>query len=464
MLLSADIVDAEDARVLTTIGPLSAPAGQLEGGVEPLRDRVMTAIALRVDPKLKAWVYASNAPSTFESYRELRLGIDAFVATELAEATVHFGKAAALDSASATPLVWAAFARAYYWDTAADSILTELGASHRRMGPWDDAMVGLVKAFRGGDLPLAHRAAHAVASVVPNSEWRVLVASTAMSENRAKEALRVLRAVDPADGWINGWEFYWATIAQAYHLLGEFREELENDRRALTYWPNNMTLVQFEFKALGSLGWVAELGRRWDEVSGVRLRVPNFGPFGQETAELRAHVGTAAARPFYDRLLAQKRSQLGKGDSVGSDEDIRGGIASDLAMSGRVGAARAVLDSLLPVGQVPAYGLLVLDGEISAMQGDRDRAHRALAELEHPSVGPKTVGPTIGQDFPELDRAAIHALLGEKAEAVALIEQATRRGFAYRHVIHIIPGMDLLKGYPPFDALVRPVDSPETPR
>jgi hypothetical protein len=98
------------------------------------------------------------------------------------------------------------------------------------------------------------------------------------------------------------------------------------------------------------------------------------------------------------------------------------------------------------------------------MQGDRDRAHRALAELEHPSVGPETVGPTIGQDFPELDRAAIHALLGEKAEAVALIEQATRRGFAYRHVIHIIPGMDLLKGYPPFDALVRPVDSPETPR
>ncbi len=277
MVFSADIIDRNADRILTTIGPASAPVGQPGGGVELLRDRVMTAIALRVDPKLKAWVYASNAPSNYESYRELRLGIDAFVAMQLAEATLHFGKAAALDRASPTPLVWAAFARAYYWDTAADSILAELDASHRRMGPWDDAMVALVKAFMRGDLPLAHRAAHAVAAAAPNSEWRVLVASTAMSENRAREAQRVLRAVDPAAGWINGWEFYWVTLDQSHHLLGDFRDELGDDRRALKHWPNNGLLIGLEFKALPALGWIDELERRWDEVSSVRERNPAFG-------------------------------------------------------------------------------------------------------------------------------------------------------------------------------------------
>ncbi len=101
------------------------------------------------------------------------------------------------------------------------------------------------------------------------------------------------------------------------------------------------------------------------------------------------------------------------------------------------------------------------------MQGDRDRAHKALAQLEQASVPEeKRIGPTIGQSLGhhfEGDRITIHALLGEKAEAVELLQETTRAGNAYRHVLHAVLGLDLLKGYPPFDALVRPVDTPESP-
>jgi len=458
VVLSADVIDANDDRVLTTIGPVSAAPGQLSREAEWLRDRVMTAIALRVDPKLKAWVYASNAPTTFESYRELRLGIDAFVAEELAEATVHFRKAASLDTASATPLVWAGFARAFHCDPAADSILAELDASPRRMGPWDDAMVTFIRAFDRGDLPLAHRAAHALDAVVPNSEWRVLVAWSAMWENRAKEVQRVLHTVDPTAGWLDRWEFYWVTNGMAYHLLGEYREELENARRGLQHWPNNTALLQLEFKALGGLGDVDELNHRWDEVSTVRGRADIFGgPFVQGADEIRAHVGVAAARPFYDRMIATYRSQLGKGSDRSQDHEIRSSIVWALMMSGRVDAARAALDSLLP-----AEGLLSLDAEVSALQGNREKAHRLLAQLEPPESEAKKVG--LDQDLNAfVERAILHALLDEKADAVTILEQATRAGLPNRQVLHSHVGLDRLKGYPPFDALVRPVDTPENP-
>ena len=462
LVLSADVVDASNDRVLTTIGPVFATTGEGRRGVEWLRDRVMTAIALRVDPKLKAWIYASNAPSTFESYRELRLGIDAFVASELDAANVHFGKAASLDPASPTPLVWAAFARAFHCDNAADSILAELDASERRMGPWDDAMVTFTRAFTHGDLPLAHRAAHALDAVVPNSEWRVLVAWTALWENRGNEVLRVLRTVNPTTGWLDGWESYWATSGMAYHLLGEYREELENARQALQHWPNNTVLVQLEFKALGGLGDVDELSRRWDEVSALHERPSKYvGPFVQGADELRAHAGVAAARPFYDRIIANYRSQLGKGDPS-ADAEARSSIVLFLLMSGRVGDARAALDSLLSVGGAAAEGLLDLDGNVLAAEGNREKAHRVLAQLEPTQSEAKRVG--LGQDLDGfVGRAVIRALLGEKAEAVALLEQATRSGLPNRQVLHSHIGLSGLKGYPPFDVLVRSVDTPENP-
>jgi tetratricopeptide (TPR) repeat protein len=245
-------------------------------------------------------------------------------------------------------------------------------------------------------------------------------------------------------------------------LLGEFREELEDDRRALKHWPNNGLLTGLEFKALPALGWIDELERRWDEISSVRQRNPAFEGFGQTADELRAHVGIVAARPFYDRLIAEERRSL-KEDPA-SEQERRESIVWYLAASGQVDAARAALDSLLAVGRVPSRQLVILDGTISAMQGDRDGAHRALAQLEHRDAEPKSVGPKIGQDFEfEVVRAEIHALLGEKAEAVELLQETTHAGNAYRHVLHIVLGLDLLKGYPPFDALVRPVDTPESP-
>ena len=131
-------------------------------------------------------------------------------------------------------------------------------------------------------------------------------------------------------------------------------------------------------------------------------------------------------------------------------------------MSGRVGEARAALDSLLPVGRAPAEGLLVLDGDVLAAEGSREKAHRVLAQIEPTPSEAKKVG--LNQDLDGfVGRAVIHALLGEKAEAVALLEQATRSGLPNRQVLHSHIGLDGLKGYPPFDVLVRPVDTPENP-
>ena len=466
-LLSADVVDATSDRVVATTAPLRSSSDQLDSGIVRLRDRVLTAMALRVDPKLKNWVFASNAPSNFESYHQLRLGIDAFTKGELADAAAHFTKSAAADTASPTPLIWAAYARSFYFDIAADSILRELSASRRRLGPWDDAMAGFLKAFRQGDLSLAHVMAHRVAATAPNSEWRIAVATSALNAARPKESLDVLHVMDPAQGWMEGWVFYWVTLDRAHHSLGQYEEELRDDRRAEQSFLNNAPiLAQAEVKALAALGRVAELTRRCDEAEAARQRGywSRFEPLDQAAVEVRAHVGVGAARPLYDRLVARLRAHADSG-VYPIEEDRQAAIADYLAEAGRLDEARVLLDSLLALHPSLTSNLALTDAKIAALQGDRDRAHRVLRALEtghvEDSPSPSPSGPTIGQDRPEPDLVAIHALLGENKEAVALLARGIGNGFAFRDVLHIWPGIERLRGYLPFDALVKPIESAE---
>jgi tetratricopeptide (TPR) repeat protein len=431
----------------------------------------LSATAVRVDPKFKSWAYASNTPTVFDAYRELRAGIDAFTKGELADAAAHFTKSAGLDTLSPTPIVWAAFARAFYFDAAADSILRGLSASQRRLGPWDAAMLAFLKAFRQGDLTLAHTMAHRVATTVPNSEWRLIVATSALNAGRPKETLDVLHTLEPGAGWTEGWVFYWTTIGRARHWLGQYEEELSNDRgaqRSLQY--NTLILVQAEVKALAALGRVSELTHRLDEIEAERQR-GYWAPFdvlGQAAVEVRAHLGVAAARPFYDRIISQERSHrdslMALSTIALTAQDIRIAIADDLASAGRLDEARALLDSVMAHRKLPELGALMVDAEIAALAGDADRAHRALAQVgqRRYADAPAASGPTVGQVSTDSEIADIYALLGEKDAAVGLYARAIGNGMAFRDGIHLNLGTNRLRGYPPFEALVKPIDTPET--
>jgi len=56
-----------------------------------------------------------------------------------------------------------------------------------------------------------------------------------------------------------------------------------------------------------------------------------------------------------------------------------------------------------------------------------------------------------------MNRASVAASLDEREAAVALIRDAYRAGYEWRTVVHILPGMSHLRGYPPYEALIHSV-------
>ena len=67
--------------------------------------------------------------------------------------------------------------------------------------------------------------------------------------------------------------------------------------------------------------------------------------------------------------------------------------------------------------------------------------------------------PYTGQPFRTdllISRARIAASLGEFERAVALLQDAFRAGFTWRSVLHTLPGLDPLRGYAPYEELIRP--------
>lgn len=59
-----------------------------------------------------------------------------------------------------------------------------------------------------------------------------------------------------------------------------------------------------------------------------------------------------------------------------------------------------------------------------------------------------------------LVKPALVALLGERDVAVDLLAKEFRMGTTWRYALHWIPTFESLRGYPPFEALYRPVEDP----
>jgi hypothetical protein len=111
--------------------------------------------------------------------------------------------------------------------------------------------------------------------------------------------------------------------------------------------------------------------------------------------------------------------------------------AGDWDLARRAYQARAIEDT----ANVQAhFGL----GAIAAHLGDSAEAARMDQWLE--------------QHGKSYDRARLAAIRGNRAAAVALIRQAFQEHMTGRMFIHQDPDLDSLRGYAPYEELVRPED------
>jgi hypothetical protein len=366
----------------------------------------------------------------------------------------YFLRAAALDSTYALPLIHAA--GVYPYVGRCDS--TELLAGRLARMPLtrlEEPQVERQLAHCRGDLSAAYTLSRRLADALPGSEVSLFsLAQAAMAIDRPGEALAILRQLHPDRGPLRDRGNYYIWVATAYHWRGDHRRELqaaEDGNRKF----GNLATLRLELLALAALGRVQEVNERLDSVSSVQARNRYRGSVMRETAlELAAHGYPREGRAVLDRELAWLASRPAAEQAT---EFVRFERAQTLYAADLVDSSRVVVEQLNredPKNENYA-GLL---GVLAAQRGDRAEAERldgVLAGLERP------------RGTAAFWRACIAARLSDRDLAVAHLERARSQGNSlfqnamdrtYWHILgpHVEPSFAALRGYPPFEALVRP--------
>lgn len=439
---------ATDARTGELVGALRPTASLTDDpmeAIELLRQRVLVALAVRLDPELATHAEVVSQPPNYDAYREYTAGLEHFLGRDHGAAIEHFSRAHAFDSTYTLPLLLAAAARMNRGEWAVADSLTGL-VDRTRLAPYDQAEFDAIRGWLTGDNLAAYHAARKGVRLAPGARWYYQLGQQALRLGRAQEAARVLLTESPTRGWLP----YWHVLTKAFHLVGEHEREREAAERAQDLHPNDPSPLLYEARAWAALGRTEETSEEMEELIQARLLMPHGkapGPgrfMSRAAGELRAHGHGAAAQELYGRAIEWYRNR----PEAGRDTDRwRRGLADALYGNDHWKEAEGLYRRLAENNSesVDLQGLL---GVLAARQGrtaDAERISDELAALERPYLrGDHT-----------LWRARIAAQLGREDEAVDLLREAMSQGQPYDIYLHTDPDLDPLRHHPGFRELAK---------
>lgn len=435
IVVQARVTDTRSGEVLAAAGPIRAADTARAALVDAVRQRVMGALALKLDERLATIMPAGYAP-TYESYEAFITGLEIFTTGHLAESAPYFAHAYALDTTFAEPLIWEAFAVGSR--ARRDTIVQTLERHRADLNQLDRYAVDFHRAFLSGTLEDRLVAARNAARLAPGSHWTHNVASTLAALGRTREAIRVWATIDREHGWVRSWPGFWMGYIRALHVAGDHREELEAAREARRVLPANYTLQEYEAIALA-------VNQRWDELEqrlGAIEQRTNAGWILRFVAselhlhgdDARAHdVGARSVRWYADRAL-----------HVPMDAGFRADRAQSLYAAGRWADARAAIDSLRSEHPTnPQW--VIMSALVEARVGDRTKAAAVLDSLAGSNPGPT-------QDMALTGAARIAAVLGRRERAVQLLQTLREHPINYwRHYSFNAIDFDSLVGFPQYE-------------
>jgi tetratricopeptide (TPR) repeat protein len=440
LYLQATVTDVLQRRVLSALAPIATPVDGPMAGVQELRERLMGVVAPRFNPRTEHHAGGGGGhPPSFDAYRAHAEGMERFISGDWPAATSRFMEAAGHDSTFTIPLVYAGMALSNMGRFApVDSILVLLRPRLHLLGEFERVGFAMLDAIVRGDLLAQYEAQRPVPRIAPGTLAHFGLGQAAGRVNRPREAVRVLRQVDPERGELRGWFWYWRPLADAHHLLGEHRRELRVARRARDLFPDQPEAVRLEVSALAALGRTravrdllaehtagSEHAASLVRHAGLELIIHGYRAEGESL--LRASLERELDRPRDGSRLfrAEGHYLVGEWDAA---EALLRELAADFPESIRVNGGLGIL---------------------AARRGDRAgalAADRWLAELDRPYLhGANTYW-----------RARIASLLGEREEAVHLLRQAWLEGAFVLELVHTELDFAPLHDYPPYQEVIRP--------
>ena len=454
----ARLLDAATGRVLAApepaSGPRTDPMQALDGVRLPVRDAV--AVRRRKDVQRDtAGLVAGRAPR-YEAYREFVLGLSAI--PDYPKAISHVERAVELDGEFDGAGIILVDLLAYSRRQAeAERLAGRLEARLDQLSPEQRASFKAVRAFHSGRYDAAFSASRELLRLTPGSSGSLhLHVNFALSANHPRAALEALQPLDDASspfGYIS--LTLYARLASALHVLGRFEDELAAVRRGLALDPDS-EVADCEARPLVALG-------RLDEArEAVRRRADKAGYYSGLTAfpvgilegtylELRAHGHRDEALAMANEAVERYRGP----PPAGKTRDLRG-LAFALFHAERWAEALPALREAAEA-HPETWPTFVGPQALAALPlGDAATARRIEEELRT-----TTRRWLFGEHT--YFRACLAAQRGEKDAAVRLLSTAIEEGWPYPLfsdffplVVHWDPNLDPLRGYPPFEELVKP--------
>jgi predicted Zn-dependent protease len=320
-----------------------------------------------------------------------------------------------------------------------------------KLGPADRILVQYYDALFDGRTLEAYRKARELLALAPHDfTYMFVAANLAKNLNRPHEALECLGDVEKIDWktfghWMQG-TWVLGVAAFAHHLLGEYEAELKVAEFGVHLYPDMLNVRQDKVRALAALGRVADVDRTITESLGVRSQTQAPGDVMLTAAEeLRAHGHTEDAR----RIAARCAEWYG---ALTGEEAAHSNVPLNhiecLWLTERWPEAADLAQALVKRTPTDPYAM-GYRGILAARAGDRataDAMDKALAENTEGRMAARV----------SWARACIAAQRGERDQAMSLLREALGHGFTDLGALHVYVFLEPLRGYPPFEELLKP--------
>jgi serine/threonine protein kinase/tetratricopeptide (TPR) repeat protein len=469
--VQAKVTNAADWTLIHAIEPISGERASPMKVIDALRQRVMGVVAMQHNFAFNAQM---QRPPTYEAYQEFAIG-ESFVGKDMAKTIQHYKKAIEIDPDFFQPKLFIAVILMQQGDYAqADAIAR--GLNDRRQGttPGEQHQLDWLIASLEGRRTAALEAVRKLHTLTPRSAVNAFWFSlAALADNQPRLAVDTMTA-PPFQGRtpdtfldLGSIKPQWLPVlAQAHHMLGNYDRELEASDQNIRIFPATLQGRLSKVRALAALGKPNEAERLIDDSLPLQFEGGTAEDLMQEASfELRAHGDRAAALRLAERAVEWRRAQPSAEQSKDMFQHV---LAQNLYLAERWDESREIFEWLSaryplvpkrddprggdtpePVRVRRAIANLGWLGTVAARRGDREEAERlaqALAGIERPFLfGEHTIW-----------RAGIAALLGDRERAVGLLRDAFAQGYMFGVHIHRDLNLAPLRGYAPFEELIKP--------
>ncbi len=444
----AKVVDQND-KLLQAIDPISSQAAQAMEAVESVRQRVMGALAVVTKQKRLAdsWV-AGIKPPTYEAYQQYIQGNDLFWGetvrgeTDCAGALKYFEKAYALDTTFTTVLSNIMYCYSNLGQPAqAESVLQYTTLRRDRLNRPQQLALEQASGDFSGNVTKALNAAREMAKMGSDPNGYYSWGRLAFEAHRPLECIEALKKIDPNDP--AAWVYTWTWLADAYHLIGDYKRELETSEWGRKLYPAKSLFLLQEIQALAALGKIGELRKVLDETADFD-KGRDMGINMISTArELRAHGHEDIAMVIYNQAIRWF-------ENLPADEMKMKRFDYGIALyeAHRWQQAENIFKELV-TDSTDNMDYNAFLGSTEARLGNKEKAieiSQWIGNLKRPYL--------FGRD--NYQRACIVAILGDKEQATDFLKESYQQGNSDWMLLHTDIDLESLRDYPPFIEFMKP--------